>query len=67
MQGAEIDLVEGGLRTLANTELFYTEISDVELYEGQITLAGLLEGLPGWSAVQRYPNDVLLRNERFGP
>jgi FkbM family methyltransferase len=65
VQGAEIDLVEGGQRTLANTRLLYTEINDIEMYEGQITLEGLLARLPGWSVVKRYPNDVLLRNDRL--
>ena len=65
VQGAEVDLVEGGQRTLANTRLLYTEINDIEMYEGQITLEGLLARLPGWSVVKRYPNDVLLRNDRL--
>jgi FkbM family methyltransferase len=36
VQGAEIDLIQGGASTLARTKFFYTEFSDEECYEGQI-------------------------------
>ena len=62
VQGAEEDLVRGGLETLARTRYLYTEVSDSEYYEGQIDLRGLLALLPGWDVLRRFPCDVLLRN-----
>jgi FkbM family methyltransferase len=65
VQGAEEDLVLGGLETLSRSRYLYTEVSDSEYYEGQIDLAGLLRLLPAWRVVARYPGDVLLRNTRY--
>ena len=64
VQGAERDLVEGAARFLRSTRYFYTEYSNEEWYEGQITLAGLLEKLPDFDLVKRYPMDALLQNKR---
>jgi len=66
VQGAERDLIVGGSRLLQSTRFLYTEYNDAELYEGQPSLSELLELLPGWTVVHRYPNDVLLRNESLG-
>lgn len=62
VQGAEIDLIQGGLQTLAKTRYFYTEYSNRELYAGQIPLVKILEMLPNFEVVTVYPEDVLLRN-----
>ncbi|NBX37510.1 MAG: FkbM family methyltransferase [Planctomycetes bacterium] len=62
MQGAEGDLVRGGVDSLKRTRFLYCEYSDQELYEGEPTLAALLEMLPTWEVVRRLPNDVLLQN-----
>jgi len=62
VQGAEVDLIDGGRSALARTRWLYTEYSDRELYEGQITLAKMLALLPDFRVVKRFPNDVLLRN-----
>ena len=62
VQGAEVDLIAGGSETLRRTRYFYTEYSNEELYEGEITLEGILERLPEFEIVHRYQNDVLLRN-----
>lgn len=63
IQGAEGDMIRGGMRTLSRTRYLYTEYSDHEMYEGQITLAMMLELLPGFRVVELYPDDVLLANE----
>jgi hypothetical protein len=55
----------GGLETLKRTRFFYTEWSDSELYEGQITLRQLQSLLPGFAVVKVFNEDVLLRNTRF--
>lgn len=62
VQGAEIDLVLGGRLALSRTRFFYTEFSELELYEGQVGLQGLLEALPGWNIHTMFSNDVLLEN-----
>ncbi|WP_445219912.1 FkbM family methyltransferase [Bradyrhizobium sp. Pa8] len=66
VQGAESDVIAGGSRTLSNTRFIYTEYSDRELYEGQLSLQAILELLPSFEVVRLYPRavegDVLLRN-----
>ncbi|WP_439373314.1 FkbM family methyltransferase [Bradyrhizobium sp. DASA03120] len=66
VQGAESDVIAGGRRTLSNTRFIYTEYSDRELYEGQLSLQAILELLPSFEVVRLYPRavegDVLLRN-----
>lgn len=67
VQGAESDLVEGAARFLRSTRYFYTEYSNDEWYEGQITLADLLEKLPDFDLVRRYIMDALFKNTRIAP
>ncbi len=62
VQGAEVDMIRGAKRVLANTRFLYTEYSNHELYEGQITLSQILEALPNWTIEQKWREDVLLRN-----
>lgn len=63
VQGAEVDLIDGGRETLRHTRYLYTEYNNTELYEGQLGLRQLLRLLPEFEVVHRYPNDVLLRNK----
>jgi len=62
MQGAEGDLVTGGRATLARTRYLYLEYSNEEIYEGEPSLQALLDMLPNYSIIKRYPGDVLLKN-----
>jgi 2-O-methyltransferase len=62
VQGAESDLVEGAARFLRSARYFYTEYSNDEWYEGQITLASLRDMLPDFELVVRFPEDALFRN-----
>ncbi len=63
IQGAEIDMIRGGMRTLSMTKFLLTEYSDDELYEGQARLGDVLNALPGrWRVVKDYMSDVLLEN-----
>ena len=64
VQGAEADLIRGGQAALANTRYFYTEYSDRELYEGQLSLRALLALLPDFKVIHRFSGDVLLKNTR---
>jgi FkbM family methyltransferase len=67
IQGAEGEMVRGGIETLRRTHYLYTEYSDDELYEGQSTLADLLARLPDFRVVELWPDDVLLENCAFSP
>lgn len=62
MQGAEGDLIAGGSETLARTRYFYTEYSNDEMYEGQPSLAQLVDMLPNFCIFRRYQWDVLFEN-----
>ncbi len=66
VQGAEADVISGGTQTLSNTRFIYTEYSDHELYEGQLSLQAILDLLPSFELVTCYARgaegDVLLRN-----
>jgi 2-O-methyltransferase len=62
VQGAESDLVEGAARFLRSSRYFYTEYSNEEWYEGQITLVDILKMLPDFDLVRRYAMDALFQN-----
>jgi FkbM family methyltransferase len=62
MQGAEGDLATAGPNAIARTRFLYCEYSNEELYEGEPSLAKLLELMPTFEVVYRLPGDVLLRN-----
>jgi 2-O-methyltransferase len=63
VQGAEEDLIRGGIETLQNnTRYFYTEYSNDELYEGQITLSEIEAILTNFRIHTLFGNDVLLEN-----
>ena len=62
VQGAEGDVIAGAPNILQKTRFLYTEYSNYELYEGQLSLKPLLALLPSFEVVTRYPGDVLLRN-----
>ena len=65
VQGAEVDLIMGGMATLDQTRYFYTEYCDQELYEGQISLRQILKLLPDFKVLYRFSGDVLLKNARW--
>jgi FkbM family methyltransferase len=64
VQGAEIDLIEGGRQTLARTDWLFTEYNDREYYAGLIGLDQILQALPDFEVAERWPADVLLRRVR---
>jgi|YNPBryBLVA2012_1023415.scaffolds.fasta_scaffold07070_2 FkbM family methyltransferase len=63
VQGAEIDLIQGGKTALAHTRYFYTEYANEELYEGQVCLRDMLRLLPNFQLIYRFSGDVLLKNK----
>jgi 2-O-methyltransferase len=65
VQGAEERFIRGAQQSLRSTRYLYTEYSNRELYEGQVNLRRLLELLPEFEVVTRYPGDVLLKNREL--
>lgn len=64
LQGAEIDLINGGQNALSNTRYLYTEYCNDELYEGGVGLTEIISKLPGsWTIIEDYETDVLLKND----
>lgn len=62
IQGAEIDMINGGKHALAITRYLYTEYSNIELYKDQANFREILTLLPNWRVVEKYDRDVLLKN-----
>ena len=65
VQGAEQNLIEGAKDTLSRTRFFYTEYSNVELYENQVGLDWIMSALPDFEVVARFADDVLLKNRNL--
>lgn len=65
IQGAEGEMIRGGQETLSRTRYLYTEYSNDELYENQITLSEILKLLPDFRVLELWPDDVLLENKRL--
>jgi 2-O-methyltransferase len=64
VQGAEGDMIDGAARFLRSVRYLYTEYSNDEFYEGQITLATLANRLPNFELVRRYQTDVLFKHRQ---
>jgi FkbM family methyltransferase len=67
IQGAELEMIQGGQVALANTRYLYTECVDNRiLYKGQPNLKQIISVLPGrWDIVMRTQTDVLFRSKRW--
>lgn len=64
IQGAELAMIKGGLRTFKTVRYLYTEYMNGEHYEGQgIGIQSILDLLPFFEVVEDYGGDVLLRNK----
>ena len=63
VQGSESDLIDGGRGVMKRTRYFYTEYSNKELYDGQITLDAITELLTDdFEMVAYWRDDVLFKN-----
>lgn len=67
VQGAESDLIDGASSFLRASRFFYTEYSNEEWYEGQITLAQIQQKLPDFRLTRRYAMDALFENQLLRP
>lgn len=65
IQGAEIDLINGGTEAFSKTRYFYTEYNNSELYEGAISLTKICEMLPDWEVICDFGGDALLKNKNL--
>lgn len=65
IQGAEIDLINGGTEAFSKTRYFFTEYNNSELYEGAIPLTKICEMLPDWEVVYDFGGDALLKNKKL--
>jgi 2-O-methyltransferase len=67
VQGAEIDVFNGGVNALKNTRFLYTEYSDRELYKDQLNLHGLIKHLKKYDfkILRRYHGDALFTSGKL--
>ena len=65
IQGAELDMIKGGIDALKKTKYLYTEYNTIEVYEGCPNLQDLLNALPDWEVVEDFGSDVLLINKKI--
>jgi 2-O-methyltransferase len=65
IQGAERDMIAGATMALARTQYIFMEAETVELYEGEALKPELITLLPGWTLLEDFGCNILLRNERF--
>jgi FkbM family methyltransferase len=65
VQGAEGDVILGGIETLNKSRYFYTEYGFQELYEGQITLGEIYDRLKNFSIMRVFSMDALFENLSF--
>lgn len=65
VQGAEVDLIAGGVETFKKVRYFYTEYSDIEFYRGEIGLQAILDMLPDFEIMDKDGGNVLLRNKNL--
>jgi FkbM family methyltransferase len=65
IEGAEGDMIRGGRESLKRTRYLFTEFSDDELFEDQVTLGEILEMLPQFKVIEVWHDYVLLENQEL--
>lgn len=63
IQGAERDMIAGGHKALSHTRYLFMETEDRELYKGMALKPELLSLLAGWTLIEDFGCNCLLRNE----
>ena len=67
VEGAEEEMIKGGLETLSITHYFYTEYSDKQKYGKEITMAEILNLLPDFELLYTWSeSNALLHNTEWG-
>ncbi|MBE9192463.1 FkbM family methyltransferase [Gloeocapsopsis crepidinum LEGE 06123] len=62
VQGAEEELIKGGLKTLSRTRYFYTEYYNKEIYQGQPNIERIKFLIPAFKDIEYYKGNVLFKN-----
>lgn len=62
IRGVDGEMIRGGRHALSRTRYLYTEYSNDELHEGQVSLTVILRMLPNFRVVELWPENVLLEN-----
>jgi len=65
IQGAEVDMIQGGSESFKKVRYLYTEYNNSELYEGEIGLDGICNMLPDFEVIYDFKGDVLLKNKNY--
>ena len=63
IQGAERDMIAGGAAALARTRYLFIEAEEEELYEGEALKPELIAILPGWTLLEDFGYNLLMRND----
>lgn len=63
IQGAERDMIAGGRIALSRTHYLFMEAEEIEMYEGQASKAELIAMLPGWTLMQDFGCNILMRRD----
>lgn len=63
IQGAERDMITGGQIALSRSRFLFMEAEEIEMYEGQALKPELMAMLPGWTLMQDFGCNILLRND----
>ena len=65
IQGAEKDMIAGASEALKHTRYLFMEAETTELYEGEALKPDLITLLPGWTLLEDFGYNILLRNDHF--
>jgi FkbM family methyltransferase len=65
IHGAEKDMVAQGQKALKHTKYLFIEAVDCRMYEGAATSNELQAMLTGWTLLQTFPWNLLLRNDAY--
>jgi len=66
VEGAEEELIKGGIETLKRTHYFYTEFDNNQNFGGRITLPMIQQLIPDFELVEQWPYDALFHNKNWG-
>jgi FkbM family methyltransferase len=65
IHGAERDMIEHGRAAIGRTRYLFMEVFNYSAYQNMATRDQLLAMLPGWTLMQEFPWNVLLKNGAY--